>query len=349
MQSEPRATPTVQDALELVELDLGLITRQAPIATIPIPETYDAVRKLVLCVFDDFSYWFKKLESARIAKSDRTDRMNCLMFALTHIFPDILKYIFGDIHIIFNSLESDKGFDVWMGAPPILEDITIEDAFIEMINKCKIAAGFNLGVARWLWKLYYSMGDRIQSNIWYNRYHQINTLFKNKPEIPPSGITCINDIYMRDEAVVNFLMNVHKSFFHHWIRITGYVTIDILNMILSIKFRHKLIQLTLEYINNPDSNIDHLRITILPELDTIRDLDISKVDLDRKSIVCFVKTTVQLKLDGKLKHLHSLSIPFHPDSHSEVYKYIKYVAEKKIDLEIDTLDWFHRIPREPTK
>ena len=347
MQSDPRETPTVQDA---PELDLGLITRQAPIATIPIPETHEEAREHVLCAFEDFSYWFRKVESRRLAKSDRTDRMDCLMFALAHIFPDILKYIFGNIHIIFNSFESDKGFDVRMGAPPTMPYMTIEDAFIEMINKCKIAAGFNLGVARWLWKLYYSMGDRIQSNIWYNRYHQINTLFKNKPGIPPSGITCINNIYMHDEDVVNFLMNVNNSyFFHYLIGITGYVTIDILNMILSINFRHELGQLTLEYINNPDSNIDHLRITILPKLRTIRDLDISKVKLDRKSIVSFVKTTVQLKLDGELKHLHTLSIPFHPDASSEVYKYIKYVAEKKINLSIVIFDWFHRIPREPTK
>lgn len=343
MQSEPHATPTVLDEQD----DLGLITRQAPIAT--MPKTYDAALETVLFAFDDLSYWFKKLELARIAKSDKTDRVDCLTFALRYIFPDLLKDFFGDIHFIFNSLDSGKGFDVQMDAPPTMPYITIEDAFIVMINKCKIAAGFNLGVARWLWKLYYSMGDRIQSNIWYNRYHEINVQFKNKPKIPPSGITCINRCYMRDEAVVNFLMNVNKSFFHHWIGITGYVTIDILNMILSIKFRHELTQLTLEYINNPDSNIDHLRITILPELHMIRDLDISKVDLLPENIVCFVKTIVQLKLDGELKHLHTLSIPFHPDSHSEVYKYIEYVAKKEINLSIQTLDWFHRIPREPTE
>ena len=338
MESEPRETTVLNE-----QDYLGLITRQ-PIAT---PETYEDARKHVLYAFDRLSDWFKKLESRRLAKSDKSDRADCLMFALTHIFRYLLKGFFGDIMI--HPLDSEKGIDVWMGAPPTMSYITIEDAFIVMINKCKIAAGFNLGVVRWLWKLYYSMGDRIQSNIWYNRYHEINVQFKNKPKIPPSGITCINRCYMRDEAVVNFLMNVNKSFFHHWIGITGYVTIDILNMILSIKFRHELTQLTLEYINNPDSNIDHLRITILPELHMIRDLDISKVDLGRKSIVCFVKTIVQLKLDGELKHLHTLSIPFHPDSHSEVYKYIEYVAKKEINLSIQTLDWFHRIPREPTE
>ncbi len=340
MESEPRET-TVPDKQD----DLGLITRQ-PIAT---PETYEDAREHVLYAFDDLNDRFKKLESRRLAKSDKSDRVDCLMFALTRIFPYLLKDFFGDIMI--HPLNSEKGIDVWMGAPPPPEPyMTIEDAFIEMINKCKIAAGFSLGVARWLWKLYYSMGDTIQSDVWYNRYHQINTQFKNKPDIPPRGITCINDIYMRDEDVVIFLMNVNNLYFiHHWLKITGYVTIDILNMILSIKFRHELTQLTLEYINNPDSNIDHLRITILPKLRTIRDLDISKVKLDRKSIVSFVKTTVQLKLDGELKHLHTLSIPFHPDASSEVYKYIKYVAEKKINLSIVIFDWFHRIPREPTK
>ena len=336
MESEPRETTVLNE-----QDYLGLITRQAPIAT---PETYEAARKHVLCAFDKLSDWFKKLESRRLAKSDKSDRANCLMFALTHIFRYLLKDFFGDIMI--HPLNSEKGIDVWMGAPPPPKPyMTIEDAFIEMINKCKIAAGFSLGVARWLWHLYYSMGDTIQSDVWYNRYRQINTQFKNKPDIPPRGITCINDIYMRDEDVVIFLMNVNNLYFiHHWLKITGYVTIDILNMILSIKFRHELTQLTLEYINNPDSNIDHLRITILPKLHMIYSLDISKVDFQPEYIESFVKTTVQLKLDGKLKHLHSLSIPFHPDSHREVYKYIDYIDKKKINLSIYTFDWFDRSP-----
>ena len=58
MQSDPRETPTVQDP---PELDLGLITRQAHIATIPIPETYEKAREHVLCAFEDFSYWFRKV------------------------------------------------------------------------------------------------------------------------------------------------------------------------------------------------------------------------------------------------------------------------------------------------
>jgi hypothetical protein len=227
------------------------------------------------------------------------------MFALGSIFPDLLKRFFGDVYIIFNSVNSDRGFDVRIKTPPRIKHMTIEDAFIIMINKIKTVASWHFGVARWLWQLYYSMGDTIQSDNWYNRYHEINTLSKNNPKIPPHGITHINCYYMHNDVVANFLLYMsNKSFCDHYIKITGYVTIDILNMILSIKFSHEqdLTDLTFEYINNPDSNIDHFRIKILPELNMIRIIDISKVDLQPENIVCFVKTIVQLKLDGKLKY-----------------------------------------------
>jgi hypothetical protein len=145
---------------------------------------------------------------------------------------------------------------------------------------------------------------------------------------------------MHNDVVVNFLLYMSKkSFCDHYIRITGYVTIDILNMILSIKFSHKqdLTNLTFEYINNPDSNIAHFRIKILSELYMIESIDISKVDLQPENIVCFVKTIVQLKLDGKLKYLWTLYIPFHPDAHIKVYKYIEYLTEKDIKLSIHIL------------
>ena len=326
--------------------DLGLITSQSPVSY--TPGTYNEARACVLCAFDDLSKFYSKLVSAIPYKRDRFD---CLMFALNYIFPDLLKRVFGDVYIVFNNVNSNRAFDVMIFTPPLIKHMTIEDAFIIMINKIKTVASWHFGVARWLWQLYYSMGDTIQSNIWYNRYHEINTLYKNNPKILPHGITCIDDFYMHNDAIGNFILYMsEKSFCNHYIRITGYVTIDILNMILSIKFSHEqdLTNVAFEYINNPDSNIDHFRSKILPELHMIESIDISKVDLQPENIVCFVKTIVQLKLDGKLKYLWILDIPFHPDSHIKVYKYIEYLTEKDIKLSIHMLDCFDRIP-EPTK
>ena len=291
MQSEsPTTSPQVYQ-LDNPD-DLGLFTRESPVSY--TPKTYIKARKAVLSAFDDLSKFYHKLESTR---PDNSNRLNCLRFAIGSIFQDLLKSFFGNIYIIMNC---DRAFDVRIGTSPIIKHITIEDAFIIMINKIKTAASWNLGVARWLWQLYYSMGDTIQSDIWYNRYHEINTLFKNNPESLPHGITCINNNYMHNDEVVNFLMYMSKLFYDDYISITGYVTIDILNMILSINFSHELANLTFQYINNPDSNIDHFRIKILPELHMIKYIDISKVDLQPKNIVCFVKTIVQLKLDGKI-------------------------------------------------